>query len=61
MAWDCGFFFWEAPSRILERVLNMPLIILKLLSPSPISNEAYSEPSQTSGIAVSARIVGLSW
>ena len=45
---------------MFEWVLNTPLIPLKLLSLSTICEEAYSEPSQTFGMDVSARVVGLS-
>ena len=46
--------------RMIEWVLNMPLILLKLLSLSTICEEAHSEPSQAFGMDVPARVVGLS-
>ena len=45
---------------MFEWVLNTPLIPFKLLSLSTICEEAYLEPSQTFGMDVSARVVGLS-
>ena len=55
-----GLFLLEAAPRMIEWVLNTPLILLKLLSLCTICEEAYSEPSQTFGMDVSARVVGLS-
>ena len=59
-SWAHGLSLLEAAPRMFEWVLNTPLIPLKLLSLSTICEEAYSEPSQTFGMDVSARVVGLS-
>ena len=58
-AWARGLFLLEAAPRMFERVLNTPLIFLKLLSLSTIYEEAYSEPSQAFGMDLSARVIGL--
>ena len=56
----CAYIDNGARRRVLEWVLNTPLILVKLLSLSTISEEAYSDPSHALRMDVSARIVGLS-
>ena len=52
-------FLWEAAPKMFECILNMPLILLKLLSLSTICEGVYSNPSQAFGMGVPVRIICL--